>query len=168
MVRQFVDTRRSHLGLVLSTDASDWADDDEFELGVSVLGSLGRTALLDDQEVTTVSGDHPLPSHTPALLLDALSGVARTTDGLALRELVQRSLRFTRAVSVLGLVVGSAVDPRIVRRACEHYGADVAVLALRCRPGAEASRQRIGNVSLIEVGRLEDLGRVLAVVGAVR
>ena len=33
MVRQFVDTRRSHLGLVLSTDDSDWADDDSFELG---------------------------------------------------------------------------------------------------------------------------------------
>ncbi|HEU5082427.1 MAG TPA: DUF58 domain-containing protein [Acidimicrobiales bacterium] len=166
MVRQFVDTRRSHLGLVLSTDRSDWASDDEFELGVSVLGSLGRTALLEEQEVTTVSGAHPIPSMTPTMLLDALCSVEREPDGLPLRGLAVRSLHFTRAASVVALVVGSAVDPAAVRAACEHYGRDVNVLAVRCRPGAEASRRRIGNVSMIEVGRLDDLARVLAVVGA--
>lgn len=166
MVRQFVDTRRSHLGLVLSTDRSDWASDDEFELGVSVLGSLGRTALLEEQEVTTVSGAHPIPSMTPTMLLDALCSVEREPEGLRLRDLAVRSLHFTRAASVVALVVGSAVDPAAVRAACEHYGRDVNVLAVRCRPGAEASRRRIGNVSMIEVGRLDDLARVLAVVGA--
>lgn len=168
MVRQFVDTRRTHLGLVLSSDHSDWADDDEFELGVSVLGSLGRTALMQDQEVTALSGAHPLPSHAPTLLLDALSGIEPDQDGLPLRELVQRSLLFTRGVTVVGLVVGSRVDPRVVRAACESYGPDMVVLALRCRIGAEVRRQRIGNVSLLEIGRLEDLGRVLSVVGAGR
>lgn len=165
MVRQFVDTRRSHLGLVLSTDDSDWADDDEFELGVSVVGSLGRTTLLQEQEVTTISGVHPIASHTPGLLLDGLAGVERDLDGLALRDLVLRSLRFTRSVSVLALVVGSAVDPRVVRAACEHYGPHVTVLAIRCQPGVEASRRKIGNVSMLDVGRLDDLARVLAVVG---
>lgn len=166
MVRQFVDTRRSHLGLVLSTDRSDWADDDEFELGVSVLGSLGRTSLLDEQEVTTVSGAHPIPSLTPALLLDGLAGVEREADGLPVRDLVLRSLLFTRSASIIALVIGSEVDPRAVRAACEHYGHDVTVLAIRCRVGADATHRRIGNVSMLEVGRLDDLGRVLAVVGA--
>jgi hypothetical protein len=87
---------------------------------------------------------------------------------MRLRDLVHRSLPFTRSVSVLGLVVGSTVDPRVVRAACAYYGADVMVLALRCRPGADVSRQRIGNISLIEVGRLEDLSRVLTVVGSGR
>ena len=168
MVRQFVDTRRSHLGLVLSTNRSDWADDDEFELGVSVLGSLGRTALFDEQEVTTVSGMHPLPSLTPNLLLDALTAVDLDTDGLALRELVIRSLSFTRGVSVLALVVGSQVDSRDVRAACEHYGRDVTVLAIRCRVGTPVARQQVGNVALFDVGRLDDLARALAVVGSRR
>lgn len=165
MVRQFVDTRRSHLGLVLSTDDSDWTDDDEFELGVSVLGSLGRTSLLDEQEVTTISGANPIPSLTPGLLLDGLAGVAREPDGMPVRDLVLRSLPFTRGASVVALVVGSGVDPARVRAACEHYGPHVTVLAVHCRVGAEASRRRIGNVSIIEVGRLDDLGRILAVVG---
>jgi uncharacterized protein (DUF58 family) len=165
MVRQFVDTRRSHLGLVLSTDDSDWADGEEFELGVSTLGSLGRTALFDEQEVTAVSGAHPIASHTPRLLLDGLAGVDREADGLALRDLVLRSLAFTRSASVVALVVGSTVDPRVVRAACEHYGSDVLVLAIRCRIGADVTRRRIRNVWLLEVGRLEDLGPALAQVG---
>ena len=168
MVRQFVDTRRSHLGLVLSTARRDWSDDDEFELGVSVLGSLGRTALFDEQEVTTVSGVHPLPSLTPNLLLDALTAVDLEDDGLALHDLVVRSLSFTRGVSVLALVVGSQVELRDLRAACEHYGRDVTVLAIRCRVGTDVSRQQVGNVSLFEVGDLDDLARALAVVGTRR
>lgn len=166
MVRQFVDTRRSHLGLVLSTDQGDWADEDEFELGVSVVGSLGRTMLGQDQDVTALSGADPLPSATPDLLLDGLSGVAWQPEGLALDDLVRRSLVRTRSVSILALVVGSAVDPRAVRLACSHYGPEVSVLAIRCRPGADARRRRIGNVSMVDIGRLGDLGRILAVVGA--
>jgi len=166
MVRQFVDTRRSHLGLVLATDEGAWADDDEFELGVSVVGSLGRTALLQDQDVSTLSGSDPIASSTPDLLLDGLAGVARVADGAALGELVRRSLVRLRSASIVALVVGSAADPAAVRAACSHYGPEVSVLAIRCQPGSEARRRRIGNVSMVDVGRLDDLARVLAVVGA--
>ncbi|MDE0805755.1 MAG: DUF58 domain-containing protein [Acidimicrobiales bacterium] len=166
MVRQFVDTRRARIGLVLSTDSTDWASDEEFELGVSILGSFGRTALADDQEVVTVTGARPIGSETPGMLLDGLAGVERVVDGHSLKELVRRSLRFTRGVSLLVLLVGSTVDPAVVRRACQYYGSDVTVFAVRCRPGAEVGRNRIANVSVLEVGRLGDLARVLSVVGA--
>lgn len=165
MVRQFVDTRRSHLGLLLSTDPGDWADGDEFELGVSVVGSLGRTARHEDQEVTAVSGTDPLPATTPDLLLDGLAGVGLRDEPLPLGELVRRALARTRSASVVALVVGSTADPRAVRLACSHYGPEVSVLAIRCQPGAEARRRRIGSVSMVDVGRLDDLARVLAVVG---
>lgn len=168
MVRQFVDTRRSHLGLVLSTDPADWADDDEFELGVSVAGSLGRTVLVEDQDVTAVIGGRRAPSQSPALLLDALSAVEPEAGSPAVRDLVQRSLAHLRAASVVGVVVGSATDARTLRSACELYGRDVAVLAIRCRPGAEVSRRRTANVTVVDVGRLDDLARLFAVAGALR
>ncbi len=41
MVRQFEQTRRSHLVVALSLATSDYASEEEFELGVSVAGSLG-------------------------------------------------------------------------------------------------------------------------------
>lgn len=166
MVRQFVDTRRSHLGLVLSTDESDWADPDEFELGVSVVGSLGRTALLADQELSVTTGVRPLPAHSPDRLLDALSAVERDPAGLALRDLVQRSTIHTSAASVVAVVVGSTVEPNVVRAACARFRPDVAVFAIRCVPGSVAGRRRSGTVSMLDIGRLDDLARIFAVLGA--
>lgn len=165
MVRQFVETRRSHVGLVLSTDRTDWADDDEFELGVSAVGSIARTALLEDQEVTAVSGARPLPSHSTPILFDALAGLDREEGGLPLRDLVQRSLPFVAEASVVIVVVGSNVDLRVVRAACEQLSSQVAVVALRPRTDAPVRRRTIGNVSMVEIGRLDDLARVVAVGG---
>lgn len=165
MVRQFVDTRRSHLGLVLSTTATDWADEDEFELGVSVLGSIGRTALTEEQEVTAISGEHPIAAPTPPVFLDGLSGVDRDAAGPDLRGLVLRSLTFLNSASVVAMVVGSTVDPRALRAACEHYGQDIPVLAFQIRPGADAKRLHAGHTTLLDIGSIDDLGRILHVVG---
>ena len=165
MVRQFVDTRRSHLGLILSTALDDWASEDEFELGVSVVGSLGRTTLMDDQEVTMVAGRRPQPAQTPGLFLDALSGID-TEEGDDLHEVAQRSSHLIQGASIIAVVVGSTVDVRTLRAACEWLGTDLTVLAVRCEPGIEATRRRIANVSILELGHIDDLGRVLAVVGA--
>src|SRR5690606_1690719 len=49
MVRQFEETRRSHLAVVLSTNAADYDDPEEFELAVSVAGSLGVQALREER-----------------------------------------------------------------------------------------------------------------------
>lgn len=166
MVRQFVDTRRSHLALLLSTTTGDWASENEFELGVSVVGSLGRTTLMDDQEVTMVDGHEQLPSQTPGLFLDGLAGV-EVRPGPDVQGMTQRAKYLVRGASIIAVVVGSNVDARSLRSACEWLGRDLTVLAVRCNPGQEATRRRIGNVSLIELGDIEDLARVLAVVGAV-
>ena len=159
MVRQFVDTRRTHLGLVLSSDHSDWADDDEFELGVSVLGSLGRTALMQDQEVTALSGAQPLPSHAPTMLLDALSGIEPDQDGLppagagrSGRCCSPEGSRWWRWSSVPGWTPGSCERP--ARATAPTWSSSPCGAA----PGADVTRQRIANVSLLEIGRLEDLG----------
>lgn len=40
MIRQFVDTRRSHLAVLLDTQPRSYRDADEFELAVSIAGSL--------------------------------------------------------------------------------------------------------------------------------
>ena len=161
MVRQFVDSRRSHLGLVLATNPGDYADDDEFELAVSVIGSLGRSALLDEQAVTVTTGGRPLPSHGPAALLDALAGVEPTERKNDLSALVKRSIPLVRGASVVGLVTGSAVTPGGLRAAAQRFHHDVRVLAVRVRLGGEVALQTIGSTSVLELGVLEDLSRAL-------
>ena len=45
---------------------------------------------------------------------------------------------------------------------------DVAVLAVCCRRGAEVTRRRIANVTVVDVGHLEDLARLFTVAGVAR
>ena len=54
MVRQFEETRRSHLVVALSLANADYASDDEFEMAVSVAGSLGVRAIRDTRDVSVV------------------------------------------------------------------------------------------------------------------
>lgn len=161
MVRQFVDTRRSHLGLVLSTSPGDYATGEEFELAVSVVGSLGKSVLAEDQAVTVTMGGHALPAHTPQLLLDGLAGVEMARRDLDIRELVRHALPVVRGVSVAVVVAGSTPDRALVRAAMQRFPRQVRVLTIRCRPGADVSYQSFVNVSMLEVGRLDDLARVL-------
>ena len=54
MVKQFEETRRSHLMVALSLAGDDYADDEQFELAVSVAGSLGVRAIRDARTVSVV------------------------------------------------------------------------------------------------------------------
>lgn len=161
MVRQFVDSRRSLLGLVLSTSRADYANDDEFELAVSVVGSLGVSALVEDQEVAATTGVRPLPSHSPTALLDSLAGVEAVERHSDLTALVKHSKPIVTASSVIALVTGSAVPPGAVRAAADRFHHDVRVLGIRVNPGAEVTVQTIGSNSILELGSLDDLARVV-------
>lgn len=54
MVRQFEQTRRSHLMIAVDTNQTVYATDDEFELAVSVAASLGVRAIGDTRELSVV------------------------------------------------------------------------------------------------------------------
>jgi uncharacterized protein (DUF58 family) len=58
MVRQFEQTRRSHLMIALDTEPEVFASDDEFELAVSVAASVAVRAIRDTRELSVlVSAD---------------------------------------------------------------------------------------------------------------
>lgn len=161
MIRQFVDSRRSHLGLVLSTNPGDYADASEFELAVSVIGSLGLSALIDDQAVTVATGARPLPSHAPNPLLDALSGVEQVERGADISSVTQQALPIVRGASVIALVVGSAVSAPDLRSAAQRFHHDVRVLAIRVKPRSDVVLRTIGSTSVLELGELGQLARIL-------
>ena len=71
MVRQFEETRRSHLLHRSSTAVADaWASDDEFEIGVSAAASMVRAALVDAKEVSV----HTQAGHLKTPYPDARDG----------------------------------------------------------------------------------------------
>lgn len=174
MVRQYVETRRSHLVVALSIASIDFASDDEFELAVSVTGSLGARAIRDARDVAVVvSAVTPefakravvalrtLPTLTPTRLLDDLAVVEHGPAALGILDVARLAGDAARGVSVAFLVVGSSVTPARLRTAAASFPPGVEVVAIQCDPGRIPGRRRLSAFSVVTVGSLADLRRAM-------
>lgn len=161
MVRQFVDTRRSHLGLIVSTCEADYANEAEFELAVSLAASLGVRTLRDEQTVAVVAGGKSLPSENAQRLLDAFAGIE--LDGIA-GNLHAGAIEANRTVinaSIVALAVGSVVSLADVRGAASRLATDARLVVLRADVGGELSYRPVGTTAVINVPALDEFARGL-------
>lgn len=161
MVRQFEETRRSHLLVVLSSRVDDYATDAEFELAISVVGSLGVQVLADGQTLSALTSDSTLRARTSRQLLDQLAGVdyARSPDRLSQ---VSRGLSAEHsAASVAVLLGGSLTDVAEFRRARRYLSQDIRVLAIRCTSDGDALVKTMGDLTLVTISDLEELSSLL-------
>jgi uncharacterized protein (DUF58 family) len=175
MVRQFEETRRSHLMIALSLATSDFATDDEFELAVSVAGSLGARAIQDARTVTVVVSEAtPQFAKRKVLAVRTLSTLTRTRllDDLAIVEPAESALAITDVARVIGdqaggvsvafLVCGSGATPQELRAASTKFPLGVDVVAVVCDPDSQPGLRRVAGLSVLTVGYLEDLQKSLA------
>ena len=161
MVRQFVDTRRAHLALVLSTSADEYKDSDDFELAVSVIGSLGRSALGDRQATTCVAGSSLVPTQTGQRFFDGLAAVASVKSGHSLHHLASSCQPLVRSASVAFLATGGTPTLGQLNAAADRFPASVRVLAVRCAEGARPAVVGTAKATVLDIGRLEDLAPLL-------
>lgn len=157
MVRQFEETRRSHLAVLLSTRAQDYADDEEFELAVSVCGSLGLQAIKEDRGVTVLVHSGSLRGDHHTRLLDDLARVEPVASRSKLVDLARGVGTSAASASVIAFVVGSKVTPSELRAASARLPAGVTVMAIQCVPEAKLARHTIAEVGVLTLGRLGDL-----------
>jgi hypothetical protein len=175
MVRQFEETRRSHLIIALSLASADYANGDEFELAVSVAGSLGVRAIRDAREVSVVVGDKTpdfakhkvfavsqLSTLTRSRLLDDLSLIERDESALDVRDVARVVSEQVSGISVAFLVCGSTATPTQLRAASAVFPADVEVVAIVCDPEIVPGYRRVPGLSVLTIGYLEDLQKSLA------
>ncbi|MFE4469247.1 DUF58 domain-containing protein [Leifsonia sp. NPDC056824] len=175
MVRQFEETRRSHLLVALSLSEADYATEEEFELAVSATGSLGVRAMLDSRTVSVVaSAETPdfakrvvfsarrLSTVGRGRLLDDLAGVETAESALRLPELAQVASEDAAGISIAFLLCGSSVTATQLRSAAAHFPLGVDVVAIVCDEGAVPSLRRVADLSVLTIGYLEDLQRSLA------
>ncbi|MDX6245914.1 MAG: hypothetical protein QOE76_3637 [Frankiales bacterium] len=160
MVRQFVDTRRSHVAVVIDGDPAAYADSEEFELAISIGGSLALRALRDEQTVSTVAAGHTVAGVTPRRLLDSLSAV-ETKPGTNLHAAAIQISRIAADASVAILVTGSQAPHADLRAAANRFGPDVKTVAIRATLGGEVNFTPAGAILLCTVPSLPDLPRLL-------
>jgi hypothetical protein len=175
MVRQFEETRRSHLMLAISLADEDYAGDDDFEMAVSVVGSLGVRAIRDGRATSVVASESTpefaskrvlavknITSVTGSRLLDDLSRIDRSGTALPLAELARVAADSIAGISLAFLVCGAAVSVSSLRHAASHFPAGVEVIAVVCDPEIVPSFKRAGGLTMLRIGYLEDLQQSMA------
>lgn len=157
MVRQFEETRRAHLMVVLDTRLDDYATDDEFELAVSVAGSLGSQTLRDGHTLSAMTSTAHLRSEHPVVLLDQLSGVDYEAQAPRLSETVRRLGAEVSGASVAVFVVGSLGTDAELRRARRQLPLDVRTIVVRADLGAEITLRKMSDLDSATLGELGEL-----------
>ncbi|MDO5082421.1 MAG: DUF58 domain-containing protein [Arachnia propionica] len=155
MVRQFEETLRAHLLILLSTRTADYTDPDDFELAVSVAGSLGASALQEERQVTFVTSTEEVRFPGAIGLLDRLSGVACQEEAPTMRQVAARHAN-APGLSVVALVTGNAARAEL-RGVQRVIPPGVFSFALRCSGESRLSRSRVGPMSVIDLAELEQL-----------
>jgi uncharacterized protein (DUF58 family) len=175
MVRQFEETRRSHLMVALSLAETDYATDAEFEMAVSVAGSLGVRAIRDARTVSVVASEvtpefarrrvfamRKLSTLTRTRLLDDLCTVETASAALPITELAKVAAESVGGISVAFLVCGSTATLAELRAASARFPSGVDVVAIICDPEVVPTLRRVGELSVLTIGFLEDLQKSLA------
>ena len=165
LVRQFEPSRRADTLIVLSTDPSEY-DGDDFELALSLVGTLGLAAMADRRKLRIV--ESPRAERGEAPVVDAVTR-DRLLDALAVIEPKQRlgiaaAARASRGAapgSLAWLITGSTVPPRTLRTAANGMPAGVVSVVVRAAVGALPSRSRLGDADVVTVGAVEDLSRAI-------
>jgi uncharacterized protein (DUF58 family) len=175
MVRQYEETRRSHLLIALSLAEADFANDSEFDLAIEVAASLGARAIRDTRDVSVIVSAAPAPfarraaptvaalaTLTRARLLDDLTPLHRISTAASLTEVARVAADRVVGVSVAFVVCGSPVTAAQLRSTANEFGPGVEVVAILCDPDRVPGARRVAALTVITVGSLEDLQRSLA------
>ncbi len=175
MVRQFEETRRSQLLVALSLASSDYESPEQFELAVSAAGSLGVRAIRDGRSVSVVVSEstpefakravlasRPLRTLTPTRLLDDLAGIETESAALGIRDLARVAAEDVSGISVAYLVLGSTPSVARLRSAAAAFPPGVDVIAVVCDAGFVPGLTRVGELTVLTVGFLDDLQKSLA------
>lgn len=165
LVRQFLDTRRSHLNVIVDTDPACYRHgDDDVETAISAAASLAVRAIMDEQDTTVVCGAERASRTTGSLTLDALSRAE-----IGARDLFSQAgdaFALAPDTSIAIIVTGHKRPFIEVQRALGQFELEVNKVVLTVDEREQTGVKRIGGLTLLTVQKLEDLQSVL-VAGAV-
>ncbi len=162
LVRQFVDTRRSHVTVVVDGTKASYRTEDDFETAISVAGSLSVRALRDEQDTTMLASDRTIAGRTPRLLLDDLARVAPMDRPLS--EHAAHAWRLAADTSIAVLVTGALMPFTDLRRAAAIFPPSVRTLAMVINGEGSTGISDAGQLTVLTIPTLDDLPGVMRAV----
>ena len=174
MVRQYEESRRSRMAVILASALDEYADAEEFELAVSCAASLGMRAVRDARDLDIVVGAEiprvvrgrlrairHLPVTAPRVMLDGFSGVDALANTMALEDMCRLASESNERLSVAVLVGGSKVSLTRMRKAALAFPVDKAVVGVICDENAHPRMQTLSGLTVLTVGTIDDLSGLL-------
>lgn len=176
MVRQYEESRRSRIALLLGLNETDeYADDDEFEMAVSAASSLGVQGVRDGRDVlitasakipefsrTAVHSIQTIPTQDAKTMLDAMSGIETSERAMRIEDVSKLTVTSFPELSIAFIVTGSVLPLQRLRAAAIAFSTQVKTVAVRCEPGAEPSFRTTRELSVMTIGALHDLQHMMA------
>src|SRR5207244_108539 len=120
LVKQFLDTRRSHLTVVVDGAPTAYADALHFETAASAGASLAVRAIRDGIDTTVLVSDQAADEEQGQLTLDRFA-MARFGKGNDLATTAGRAALLAPDTSFLVLVTGADVNFTTIRRAAAQF-----------------------------------------------
>jgi uncharacterized protein (DUF58 family) len=161
MVRQFTDTRRAHVAVVLDGDRGSYADEEQFETAVSVAASLGVRAIGDEQEVSMAAAGRRISCASGQGMLDGLAGVVLGAKGADLATQVDQLTRTATGISSAILVTGPDQKLADLRTVAVRFRVEVRTMIVRVDPAGSAGYRTVGATQVLTVGSLQEFANLL-------
>ncbi len=158
-IRQYHDTRRSHLTVVVDDDRHSYADPEDFETAVSVAASIAARADRDGIDLSMLCGEHAVTGRGLDGVLDACCRIELGSSDPA--QSTRNALRLAPQTSWLVVVTGGAADPALPGVLRSGLPPDVTLLLVRADGASTTSLSRAKGVRMLDLRALEELPSAL-------
>lgn len=159
LVRQYLDSRRSHATFVVDDRRAAWAGEDDFETALAAVSSLIGRAILDEISATFVCGDRASSGGVGQAALDMVCRAGYGSTGLVDAALTASIV--APDTSLLFLFGGPGTDFATYQRAAAISGPDVRTFAITVDPAAKSRVVEATGLLALNLTKLDDLPGLL-------
>jgi uncharacterized protein (DUF58 family) len=159
LVRQYLDTRRSHATIVVDDQSSAWADPEDFETAMAVAASIAVRAVLDEFDVSFVCGRHASTGSDGHLALDAVCRAELGDRGLV--ESGRQATSLAPDTRLAFFVGGSGTEFTDLLRSAAAFPPEVRRFGIVVDPAGTSRVTETGGLPVLHLAAKEDLGGLL-------
>jgi uncharacterized protein (DUF58 family) len=162
LVRQYLDTRRSHATIVVDDRLGSWADPEDFETAMAVAASIAVRAVLDEFDVSFVCGSHASAGASGSDGYLALDAVCRADFGArGIVESGRQASMLARDTSLAFFVGGTDTGFRDLLRSAAAFPPEVRRFGIVVDPEGSSRVTETGGLPVLHLASKEDLGGLL-------
>ncbi|MFD5828003.1 DUF58 domain-containing protein [Lentzea sp. NPDC060358] len=158
LVRQYLDSRRAHIVVVVDGAEQSYPDSEAFETALSAGASVVKRATLDEIDTTVVAAGHV--SGKAQHVLDVFARAE--PGGPPLGEAAGRAAAAAPDATLVVVLTGAGHSYADLRLAASAFPAEVRKVVLRVDPAGRTTRAASTAFSVLTLRQLGDLPALLA------